>query len=241
MSENKLNGKVALITGGSKGIGYGIAEAMVRNGMKVGITSRSSQNAADAAAQLNQINPGSCIGITADVKDLQAQQAAVEKVTASFGKLDILIANAGVGHFAPITSLSPEQWKDTIDTNLTGVFYSVKASMDALQKSKGYIITIASLAGTNFFASGTAYNASKFGLVGFTQALMLDVRQMGIKTTTIMPGSVSSYFNNRTPGENDAWKIQPEDIAQMTIDLLKMPARTLPSKVEVRPAMPPTK
>jgi len=122
--------------------------------------------------------------------------------------------------------------------NLTGVFNSVKASLDALKKSKGYIITIASLAGTNFFENGAAYNASKFGLVGFTQAIMLDLRKYGIKVTTIMPGSVATYFANHVPNDADAWKIQPEDIGQMVIDLLNMNPRTLPSKIEVRPSIP---
>jgi len=149
-----------------------------------------------------------------------------------------LIANAGIGHFASIEDLTPEQWQQTIDINLTGVFNSIKAGVEALKQSKGYFITIASLAGTNFFARGAAYNASKFGLVGMTQAIMLDLRQYGIKTTTIMPGSVSTYFNGNEPSADDAWKIQPEDIGQMVIDLLKMHPRTLPSKIEVRPAMP---
>jgi hypothetical protein len=131
-----------------------------------------------------------------------------------------------------------EQWKETIDINLTGVFYSIKASFDALKKSKGYIITISSLAGTNFFAGGAAYNASKFGLTGFTQAAMLDLRPHGIKVTTIMPGSVATYFDNRTPGPADDWKIQIDDIGEMVVGLLKMNQRTLPSKIEVRPSLP---
>src|SRR5690606_33022353 len=122
-----------------------------------------------------------------------------------FGQLDLVIANAGVGHFAPIDELSPKDWKETIDTNLTGVFNTVKASVDELKKSKGYIITVASLAGTNFFENGSAYNASKFGLVGFTQAIMLDLRKHGIKVSTIMPGSVATYFNDHTPSDADAW------------------------------------
>jgi 3-oxoacyl-[acyl-carrier protein] reductase len=152
--------------------------------------------------------------------------------------LDVLIANAGVGHFDSIENMTPDQWNETIDTNLTGVFNSVKASIPSLKESKGYIMTIASLAGTNFFENGAAYNASKFGLVGFTQAIMLDLRKLGIKVTTIMPGSVATYFNNHTPNDADAWKIQPEDIGQMVVDLLKMNPRTLPSKIEVRPSMP---
>jgi 3-oxoacyl-[acyl-carrier protein] reductase len=151
----------------------------------------------------------------------------------------VLIANAGLGHFGAIDEMTSEQWKETIDTNLTGVFYSVKAAVPALKKSEGYIITIASLAGTNFFAGGAAYNASKFGLVGFTQAIMLDLRDKGIKVSTIMPGSVATHFGGDE--DNSAWKIQPEDIGQMVIDLLKMNPRTLPSKIEVRPSQPPKK
>ena len=238
---NTLQNKTALITGGSKGIGLGVAESMVKEGMNVIVTSRH-QEAADAAANsLNKIGPGKALGVKSDVRDLASQEAAVSKAIEAFGALDIVIANAGVGHFAPIHELTPEQWNETIDINLTGVFYSVKASMNALKNSKGYLITIASLAGANFFANGSAYNSSKFGLVGFTQATMLDLRQMGIKVSTIMPGSVATYFNNHVPNDADGWKIQPEDIGQMVIDLLKLPARTLPSKVEVRPTMPPKK
>ena len=132
--------------------------------------------------------------------------------------------------------MSLETWNDTIDTNLTGVFYSVKAALESLKKSKGYIITISSLAGTNFFPEASAYNASKFGLTGFTQAIMLDLRKHDIKVSTIMPGSVATHFNDHEPDqEKDAWKIQPEDIGQMVSDLLNMNPRTLPSKIEVRP------
>jgi 3-oxoacyl-[acyl-carrier protein] reductase len=134
--------------------------------------------------------------------------------------------------------MNEDDWKTTIDTNLTGVFNSVKASVETLKKSKGYIITIASLAGTNFFENGAAYNASKFGLVGFTQAIMLDLRKYGVKVCTLMPGSVATSFNNNTPGNKDAWKIQPEDIGEIVIDVLRMNARTLPSKIEIRPSLP---
>ena len=150
-----------------------------------------------------------------------------------------MVANAGLGYFASIEDLTSEQWHEMIDTNLTGVFYSIKASLEALKASKGYIITISSLAGTNFFAQGAGYNATKFGLTGFTQAVMLDLRQYGIKVSTIMPGSVATYFNNHQPNDADHWKIQIEDLGQMVVDLMHMHPRTLPSKVEVRPAMPP--
>jgi 3-oxoacyl-[acyl-carrier protein] reductase len=233
-----LENKVALITGGSKGIGYGIAEAMLQENMRVAITSRSAEAAESAATKLREIGKGEVVGLVADVRDLKSQQKAVDAVVQKWGALDVLVANAGVGYFGSIEKLTAEEWQETIDTNLTGVFYSVKSGLDALKASRGYIITIASLAGTNFFEGGSAYNASKFGLVGFTQAMMLDVRQMGIKVTTIMPGSVATWFNNHQPSPQDAWKIQPEDIGQIVIDLLHLPARTLPSKIEVRPSMP---
>ncbi len=228
--------KTALVTGGSKGIGYGVAEALVKEGVKVAVTGRSQTGVDEAAAALNKMKSGYAMGIVSDVRDFESQRRSVAQVVAQWGRLDYLIANAGLGHFAPIQQMTSDQWHETIDVNLTGVFYSAKASLEELKKTKGYFITIASLAGTNFFAQGTAYNASKFGLVGFTQALMLDVRNDDIKVTTIMPGSVATYFDGHTPSEKDAWKIQPEDIGQMVCDLIKMPARTLPSKIEVRPS-----
>ncbi len=234
---NNLNDKVAYITGGSKGIGFGIAQTLLNSGMKVAITSRSMQAAKKAAESLSK-DSSKVLAIQSDVSSLASETKAVQAVIDYFGRLDVLVANAGVGHLIPIEDLSEADWKETIDTNLTGVFNSVKASLNALKNSKGYIITIASLAGTNFFANGTAYNASKFGLVGFTQALMLDVRKYEIKVTTIMPGSVATNFNNHTVDDADAWKIQPEDIGQIVEDLLKMHPRTLPSKIEVRPSIP---
>lgn len=234
---NTLENKVAYITGGSKGIGYGIAKVLLDKGMKVAITSRSLSAAEEAAKSLSN-DDSRILALQSDVSDLESEKKAVQQTIQHFGKLDVLIANAGIGHFASIEELTSEQWKETINTNLTGVFNSVKASIDALKKTKGYIITIASLAGTNFFKDGSAYNASKFGLVGFSQAIMLDLRQYGIKVTTIMPGSVASHFNDHTPSDADAWKIQPEDIGDIVTDLLKMHPRTLPSKVEVRPTIP---
>ena len=229
--------KVAYITGGSKGIGYGVAKVLLDKGMKVAITSRNLKASQDAASTLSA-DASRVLAIESNVGSMASEQKVVQSVIDHFGGLDLLVANAGVGHFAPIETLTEEEWKETIETNLTGVFNSVKASVEALKKSKGYIITIASLAGTNFFEYGAAYNASKFGLVGFTQAIMLDLRKHGIKVSTIMPGSVATHFNNHTPNEGDAWKIQPEDIGELVADILQMNPRTLPSKIEVRPSMP---
>ena len=234
---NTLTNKVAYITGGSKGIGYGIAEKLVAQGMKLAITSRSLDAAKEAAASLGS-DKSKILALESNVGSLESETKAVQAAIDHFGQLDVLVANAGIGHYGPIDELTPEAWNETIQTNLTGVFNSVKASIGALKKSKGYIITIASLAGTNFFENGAAYNASKFGLVGFTQAIMLDLRKYGIKVSTIMPGSVATYFNNHVPSDADAWKIQPEDIGELVYDLLTMNPRTLPSKIEVRPSMP---
>jgi NAD(P)-dependent dehydrogenase (short-subunit alcohol dehydrogenase family) len=206
--------------------------------MNVAITSRRRDAADNAVKRLNSLKKGEALGIEADVRNLQAQQQAVDAVKKKWSSLDVVVANAGLGHFGNVETLSAEQWNETIETNLTGVFYSLKASVEQLKKSKGYFITIASLAGANFFAGGSAYNASKFGLVGFTQAAMLDLRGYGIKVSTIMPGSVATEFNGGQPNEADAWKIQPEDIGQIVVDLLKMHPRTLPSKIEVRPSIP---
>ncbi|HET9823896.1 MAG TPA: SDR family oxidoreductase, partial [Chitinophagaceae bacterium] len=231
---NGINDKVAYITGGSKGIGYGIAKTLLDNGMKVAITSRRMNSAKRAAESLTG-DRSRILAVESDVTSLMSEVNAVKGVVDHFGRLDVVVANAGVGHFSAIDDLSEKNWKETIDTNLTGVFNTVKASVEALKKSRGYIITMASLAGTNFFENGAAYNASKFGLVGFTQAIMLDLRKYGIKVTTIMPGSVATYFNDHVPNDADAWKIQPEDIGQIVLDLLQMNPRTLPSKIEVRP------
>lgn len=236
-----FEGKVALITGGSKGIGYGVAEALLNLDMKVAITSRSENSAVNAAKQLTQIGRGKVLGVVADVRNYKSQQEAARVVMEKWGHIDILVANAGIGHFGSVEDLSIEEWQETIDTNLSGVFYSIKAALPALKESKGYIITISSLAGTNFFEGGAAYNASKFGVTGMTQAIMLDVRKHGVKVSTIMPGSVATHFNDHEPSDKDSWKIQKEDIGELVVNLIKMNPRTLPSKIEVRPSQPPSK
>lgn len=238
-----LKDKVALITGGSSGIGYGVALSLLNEGVNVAVTSRDEARAKSAAAELQKLTTTSAkaLGLMADVRKYESQQNAVKQVLSEFGQLDIVVANAGLGHFASIEELTPEQWQETIDTNLSGVFYSIKSSVEALKKSEGYFISISSLAGTNFFAGGSAYNASKFGVTGFTQSVMLDLREHNIKVSTIMPGSVATHFNGHEPDSSDAWKIQIEDIGELVVSILKMNERTLPSKIEVRPTMPSSK
>lgn len=227
-------GRSALVTGASKGIGYAVAAALVQEGYRVTVTSRTAGEIEQAAAELGQ----GVRGVVCDVRDPAAVQRAVDEHVAAFGGLDVLFVNAGVGRFANVEDLTIEQWHDVIDTNLSGAFYTVKAAIPALKRQGGYIFTLSSLAGKNPFEGGSAYNASKFGLNGLSEVINLDLRKYDIKVTQIMPGSVATHFGGHTPGEADAWKIQPEDLAQLTVDLLRMPARTLPSRVEVRPSRP---
>lgn len=225
--------KVVYITGGTKGIGEAVAKNLLDNGYRVVISGRKKEDAERVARKLGTDNE--IIGIQSDVRNFEDEQQAVKNAIAQFGRIDVVIANAGLGKFAPVDQLSLEDWNTMIDTNLTGVFHSLKASVAELKKTKGYFISIASLAGINFFAQGSGYNASKFGVVGFTQAAMLDLRNYDVKVTTILPGSVSTNFNDHTPSEEDAWKIQPEDLGELILDILKMNPRVLPSKIEIRP------
>ncbi|WP_312818270.1 SDR family oxidoreductase [Kaistella carnis] len=232
-----MKNKVAYITGGTKGIGFGIAKALHDQGIIVVISGRNKKDALEAAQKLST-EETPVFGLGSDVKNFEDEQNAVAEIMNKFGQIDYVIANAGVGIFKPVDELSLDDWSAMIDTNLTGIFHTLKASVEELKKSEGYFITISSLAGTNFFEKGSGYNASKFGAVGFTQAAMIDLRKYNIKVSTIMPGSVSSNFNGHEPSEKDAWKIQPEDIGQLIVDILKMNPRTLPSKIEVRPLKP---
>ncbi len=239
---NSSTGKSAFITGGSKGIGYATAEALLKAGYQVTITSRKSDEIQAAAKALGEgAKPQQVRGEVCDVRDFAAVQAAVDAHVQAFGGLDVLFVNAGMGNFAPVQDMTPEQWSEVIDTNLTGAFFTVKAAIPALSRSQGYVILLSSLAGKNPFAGGSAYNASKFGMNGFSEAIMLDLRPLGIKVSQIMPGSVATHFGGHTPTEQDAWKIQSEDLAQIVLDLLEMNPRTLPSRIEVRPAQPPRK
>lgn len=232
-----LKNKVAYITGGTKGIGFGIAKILHDQGIFVAISGRNKEDAIAAAAKLSS-DEFPVLGLESNVKNFEDEKNAVAEIIEKFGQLDYVIANAGLGVFKPVDELSVEDFASMIDTNLTGIFHTLKASVEDLKKSEGYFITISSLAGTNFFEKGAGYNASKFGAVGFTQAAMIDLRKYNIKVSTIMPGSVATNFNGNEPSEKDAWKIQPEDIGQLILDIFKMNPRTLPSKIEVRPSKP---
>ena len=232
-----MKDKVAYITGGTKGIGFGIAQVLLKHGIKVAVSGRKQEDAEEAARILSE-DDSKVFGIASDVKNFEDEKTAVSEIVKKFGRLDYVIANAGLGIFKPVDEMSLEDWNDMIDTNLTGVFHTMKASVDELKKSEGYFISISSLAGANFFEKGSGYNASKFGVVGFTQAAMIDLRKYNIKVSTIMPGSVSTYFNGNEPSDKDAWKIQPEDLGELVVDIFKMNPRALPSKIEIRPSKP---
>jgi 3-oxoacyl-[acyl-carrier protein] reductase len=234
-----LRGKSAVVTGGSKGIGYSIAESFARAGGDVVVCARNEDEVRAAARRLNELGGGRVLGLSCNVRSYDEVRGLIDRTVQEFGGLDILINNAGVGRFAPVDELPPEHWAQVIETNLNSVYYACHEAIPHLrERGGGWIINIASLAGKNPFAGGAAYNASKFGLVGFSEALMMDVRHHGIRVNYIMPGSVATHFNEHTPSEADAWKIQPEDIADLVMGLLAMPERTLPSRIEVRPSRP---
>jgi NAD(P)-dependent dehydrogenase (short-subunit alcohol dehydrogenase family) len=238
--ERFLAGKVGVVTGGTRGIGRAIVAAMAGCGARVVLCGRSTEAVQIAVGELQAATAGEVAGTAADVRNRDEVRELFEYTERTFGPVDILINNAGVGVFSPVAELSIEDWRRVIDINLTGVFY---CSQEALTRFKarggGFIINISSLAGKNPFAGGAVYNASKFGLNGFTEAMMLDHRHDNVRVSVIMPGSVDTEFTPMTGGGARAgWKIAPEDIGEIVLTLLRMPERTLISRVEVRPSRP---
>lgn len=230
----------AIVTGASRGIGRAIAAALVGDGANVLLVARTAADVERAAEELRRQGPGDARAVAADVGRYEDCRRVVEAAVAAFGRLDILVNNAGIGIFGPIAELKPEEWERVIRTNLDSLFYCCHEAIPHLRRAGGgWIINIASLAGKNPFPGGGAYNASKFGVVGFSEALMQEVRWDGIRVSYIMPGSVATDFSHPESGAGQEWKIQPEDVAQIVLDLLAFPGRTLPSRVEVRPSQPP--
>jgi 3-oxoacyl-[acyl-carrier protein] reductase len=233
-----LKGKRAVVTGGTRGIGRAIARALLRCGATVTICGRNGESVERAAAELRQYSGGEVLGVAADVSKEEQAAGLFETAASRFGGLDILVNNAGAGLFRPIQEMSVEDWRSTIDLNLSGVFYCCHYALPLLRKSNaGYIIQISSLAGTNAFAGGSAYNASKFGVNGFSEAIMQDLRYENIRVSYVMPGSVDTEFSPAKAGAA-AWKIAPEDVAEVVLNLLRMPQRTLIGRVEIRPSKP---
>lgn len=237
-----LSGKTAVVTGGTKGIGRGIAEALVRERANVCISARSRNEIDETLRSLIALGKGRATGIVADVRNYAQVQALVEFAVSQFGGLDVLINNAGIGIFGSVENMRPEDFRAILETNLFGVYYCCHEAIPLMkQHGGGYIINISSLAGANPHPQMAAYNASKFGLNGFSEALMQEVRHDGIKVSYIMPGSVNTEFGGDSPSDAQSWQLQPEDIARVVIDLLNHDGRSLPSRVEIRPSKPPKK
>jgi NAD(P)-dependent dehydrogenase (short-subunit alcohol dehydrogenase family) len=230
-----LEGKVALITGGAKGIGFAIAEALVSHGARVTITGRDAAALERAQSRLGP----QALTASADARVAEEVHRAVQATVDGQGGLDVLVNNAGIGVFKSAADMSTAEWQSTIDTNLTGVFYYCRAAIPHLRRrGGGWIVNISSLAAKNPFTGGAAYCASKAGLNAFSEALMQEVRYDNIRVTSVMPGSVATGFSGRGEHGKADWKIQPEDVGRVVLDLLAMPPRSLPSRVELRPSKP---
>jgi NAD(P)-dependent dehydrogenase (short-subunit alcohol dehydrogenase family) len=236
---HSLRGSVAIVTGGSRGIGLAIARALVAEGVHVAITGRNEAHLAVARPTIESAGPGAVETLQADVRRAEDVTRAVDATVARFGGLDILINNAGVGIFAGVSAMTAAQWTEVIDTNLTGVFHACHAALPHLQRrGGGFIINISSLAGKNPFVDGAAYCASKAGLNAFSEALMQEVRYDNIRVSYVMPGSVATEFVGGDASKGADWKIAPEEVAEVVVNLLRHNPRSLPSRVELRPSKP---
>ena len=235
-------GKVAFVTGGSRGIGQAIARALMRAGTRVAITATSDSTLGTAVRELaSEPNSAEVLPIRADVRSLTQVEEALDTAVRHFGGIDVLVNNAGIGVFHAVGDMAVDDWQKILDTNLTGVFYCCRAALPHLRaRGGGWIINIGSLSGKHPFAEGAAYCASKAGLNAFSEALMQEVRHDGIRVACVMPGSVRTEFTGRSAGD-DEWKLSPDDVAKVVVDLLAYPSRSLPSAVEIRPARPPRK
>jgi NAD(P)-dependent dehydrogenase (short-subunit alcohol dehydrogenase family) len=235
-------GRVAVVTGGSRGIGRAIASALANAGALVAITGRNKQSLSDAVSQLNQENSGSVAGYVCDVRDYQQVRALFAEVAEKFGGVDVLVNNAGIGMFETVVAMLPEDFRAVLETNVFGVFYCCHEAIPVMKKrGGGYILNISSLAGANAHPRMAAYNASKFGLNGFSEALMQEVRHDNIKVSYIMPGSVNTEFGGDEPSAEKSWQLRPDDVARVVMELLAFPDHALPSRVEIRPSKPPKK
>jgi len=239
MSRPLLGGKVAIVTGGSRGIGLAIARALVAEGVQVAITGRNESRLSAARLVIEGGGPGAIETLRSDVRHYADVERSVAATVARFGGLDILINNAGVGLFADVADMTPEQWAEVIDTNLTGVYNACHAALPHLRRrGGGFIITLSSLAGTNAFAGAAAYCASKSGINAFSEALMQEVRYDNIRVSYVMPGSVATEFSGHDEKRGADWKIAPEEVADVVLNLLRHDPRSLPSRVELRPSKP---
>jgi NAD(P)-dependent dehydrogenase (short-subunit alcohol dehydrogenase family) len=235
--------KVAIVTGGSRGIGLATARTLLQHGARVAITATSSTTLAAASQELRTTADSACVlAIQADVRRYEEVEQGFAAVAREFGGIDIVVNNAGVAALRPVADMALEEWRQIIDTNIGGVFHGCRAAVPHLRtRGGGWIINISSLAGTNAFPEGAAYCASKAAVNAFSEAFMQEVRHEGIRVAYVMPGSVRTNFMGRPSSSSDDWKLAPEDVAQVVADLVAHPSRSLPSRVEIRPARPPKK
>ena len=235
-----LSGKVALVTGGTRGIGRGIVDGLAEAGASVVASSRTAERVEAVEKELRDAGHDA-LCLACDVRNPDDCERMVEQAVERFGGVDILVNNAGLGIFRPIQEMSAEEWLVQVETNLNGVFYCSRAAIPHLvERGEGWIINIGSIAGRNANPGGAAYNATKWGLLGMTEAMMLDLRHEGVRVTTVMPGSVETHFFGEEPVE-ETWRLLPSDVARAVLDLLAYPSRALPSRLELRPSRPPKK
>jgi len=233
--------RVALVTGGTRGIGEAIARRLAREGFDVFVSGRTDGSVREAAARFSR--DGLTIrGFAADARREDDQKRLVESVARDGGRLDVLVNNAGVGAFDPVDRLDPEKFREVLETNLFGPFYAIHYAAPLMKKNGGgFVVNIASLAGVNAFAGGSAYNASKFGLLGFSEAAMLDLRHQGIRIAAVLPGSVATDWMHSHGNQDTSWMLQPDDVAEAVADLVRFPDRAIPSRIDLRPSRPPKK
>ena len=241
MSES-INAQVAVVTGGSRGIGLAIASALVADGARVVVTGKSEAHLSAARPLIEKAGPGAVETLQADVRHYDEVERAIAATVTRFGGLDILINNAGVGIYANVADMMPAQWSEVIDTNLTGVFNGCRAAIPHLRRrGGGFIVNISSLAGKSAFPTGAAYCATKSGLNAFSEALMQELRYDNIRVSYVMPGSVATGFMGGEESKGADWKVSADEVSEVVLNLLRHPARSLPSRVELRPTKPPRK
>lgn len=237
-----IQDKVAIVTGSTKGIGLSIARALLAEGAKVAISARNRSEVDAVAKELEFEHASRVLGHVCDVRREDDVRALFDAVDAKWGGLDVLVNNAGIGLFKNVEEIALEEWNAVLETNLTGVFLCTRSAIPRMRaRGGGYIFNLSSLAGKTAFPSAAAYNTSKFGLNGFSEAVMQEIRYDGIRVSYLMPGSVNTYFGGGAPDPAQAWKIQPEDVGEIVVDLLRFPGRSLQSRVEIRPSQPPKK
>lgn len=235
-----MSTRIAIVTGGTRGIGRAVTEQLLDEGWKVWFCGRTPETVGEALDELKEASDH-LAGRVVDVTDVDAVDGFIDEVLEREGRIDLLVNNAGVGYFAPIDEIDPQDWRRVLATNLDGCFYFLRAVAPTMRsQGSGLIVNIASLAARNPFAGGAAYNASKFGLLGMSEAAMLDLRGDGVKVVAVLPGSVATGFNPVTGTTDDSWKLAAEDVAEAVSDILRYPDRALPSRIELRPTKPPS-